>query len=85
MGEIADMVLDGTLDEETGEYIGEGPGFPRNLRTGKGFGGDGSGIGGTSVYVEIPAHIKVVCPVCHRRVKAVGLDNHMQDKHGEAL
>jgi len=37
MGEIADMMLDGTLDEETGEYIGdinksvygvESPGFP---------------------------------------------------------
>lgn len=37
MGEIADMILDGLLDEETGEYIGdenmemfgdEAPGFP---------------------------------------------------------
>ena len=37
MGEIADMMLDGLLDEETGEYIGdvneevygtENPGFP---------------------------------------------------------
>jgi hypothetical protein len=29
MGEIADMMLDGTLDEQTGEYIGHGPGYPR--------------------------------------------------------
>lgn len=29
MGEIADMMLDGTLDEQTGEYIGRGPGYPR--------------------------------------------------------
>ena len=29
MGEIADMMLDGTLDEQTGEYLGEGPGYPR--------------------------------------------------------
>jgi len=37
MGEIADMVIEGLLDEETGEYIGdinesiygiEAPGFP---------------------------------------------------------
>lgn len=37
MGEIADMILEGLLDEETGEYIGdknlekfgvEAPGFP---------------------------------------------------------
>lgn len=32
MGEIADMMLDGFLDEETGEYIdGDSPGFPRRM------------------------------------------------------
>lgn len=30
MGEIAEMMLDGTLDEWTGEYLGPGPGFPRS-------------------------------------------------------
>jgi hypothetical protein len=30
MGDIADMMLDGTLDEVTGEYLGEGPGYPRS-------------------------------------------------------
>ena len=29
MGEIADMMINGTLDEQTGEYLGEGPGYPR--------------------------------------------------------
>lgn len=29
MGEIADMLLDGTLDFYTGEYIGRGYGIPR--------------------------------------------------------
>ena len=29
MGEIADMMLDGTLDYETGEYLGDSVGFPR--------------------------------------------------------
>lgn len=29
MGEIAEMLIDGTLDFITGEYIGEGGGFPR--------------------------------------------------------
>lgn len=29
MGEIADMMLDGTLDEYTGEYIGPAVGYPR--------------------------------------------------------
>lgn len=29
MGEIADMMIDGTLDMHTGEYLGKGPGYPR--------------------------------------------------------
>ena len=29
MGEIAEMMLDGTLDCETGEYLGDGDGYPR--------------------------------------------------------
>ena len=29
MGEIADGLIDGTFDSLTGEYIGEGPGYPR--------------------------------------------------------
>lgn len=38
MGEIADMILEGILDEETGEYIDDelsregGPGYPRRMR-----------------------------------------------------
>lgn len=31
MGDIADGILDGDFDEETGEYIGPGMGFPRSL------------------------------------------------------
>lgn len=30
MGEIADMMLEGILDEWTGEYIGEAVGYPRS-------------------------------------------------------
>jgi hypothetical protein len=31
MGEIADMMIDGTLDFFSGEYIGRGKGMPRTL------------------------------------------------------
>src|SRR5690348_17827844 len=31
MGDISDMMLDGTLDFYTGEYIGKGKGIPRTL------------------------------------------------------
>ncbi len=34
MGEAAEAILNGDFDEITGEYIGEGQGFPRTL-TGK--------------------------------------------------
>lgn len=34
MGEIADMMLDGTLDEQTGEYIGPPVGYPRTRQQG---------------------------------------------------
>lgn len=32
MGDIADMMLDGILDEQTGEYLGKGVGYPRTLQ-----------------------------------------------------
>jgi len=35
MGEIADNLIDGTFDAETGEYLGEGPGYPRVQRKGR--------------------------------------------------
>jgi hypothetical protein len=35
MGEIAEMMLEGFLDEETGEVIdGESPGYPRRMSEG---------------------------------------------------
>ena len=33
MGDYAEMTLDGTLDEYTGEYLGEGAGYPRTRRS----------------------------------------------------
>lgn len=35
MGEIADGMINGDFDAETGEYLGEGFGFPRVQRRGK--------------------------------------------------
>jgi hypothetical protein len=33
MGEIADGIINGDFDEQTGEYIGPGQGFPRTLQS----------------------------------------------------
>lgn len=38
MGEIAEMMLDGTLDAITGEYIGEPCGYPRTYVKDSGYG-----------------------------------------------
>lgn len=32
MGEIADMIIDGTLDMYTGEYLGDPVGYPRTKK-----------------------------------------------------
>lgn len=34
MGDIAEMMLEGILDEQTGEYLGEGVGYPRTSKGG---------------------------------------------------
>lgn len=36
MGEYADMLLDGTCDYLTGEYIGDPCGYPRTMQGGRG-------------------------------------------------
>lgn len=79
MGEITDMMLEGLLDEETGEYIGdvnaaiygtESPGFPISYER------------EAREYIN---HIegKVTCPLCNKLVKKAGLSMHKRDVHGK--
>jgi len=81
MGEIADMMLEGILDEETGEYIGdvnldrygtESPGFPisyeRQARE-------------EQERLSKISSNKVSCPQCGKRVKKAGLSMHIKDVH----
>lgn len=66
MGDIADMMIEGLLDEETGEYVGdinkeiygtESPGFPVSYE-------------------------REECPICDKKCKKGGLLQHMRAKHG---
>ncbi len=76
MGEIAEMMLNGLLDGETGEYIGDlnmkrygmkEPGFP---------------ISYERETREADA-IKTKCPQCGKRLKTrAGALQHLWDKHG---
>ena len=74
MGDIADMMLDGTLCEGCGVYIEEeGHGVPRYCYA-------------CARETNAPAlrdmGLKVACPDCGKRVKAVGLAQHRRDAHG---
>ena len=78
MGEIADMMIDGTMCQGCGEWLNggrDGPGYPvycsscrreQNLPTVAREGG----------------RPKIECPTCRRRVRAVGLKDHQRDAHG---
>lgn len=70
MGEYAEMMLDGTLCQVCGVFMGhQPPGFPLTCR------------GCESPAHRSPAVEKVKCPTCGKRVKAVGLADHQRDVH----
>ena len=87
MGDIADMMLEGILDEETGEYIGdynkqkygtEAPGFPVSIERDK-----REKVEQKSQNIaKNAAQQKTKCLVCGKKVKVTGLAMHTKDVHG---
>lgn len=79
MGEIADMMLDGTLCEGCGEYIGDGaPGYPRYCSAAC---ARGRGVSRGPAPHEHKAH---PCPKrgCSKRFRtAEAATQHYHDKH----
>ncbi|MDE1907644.1 MAG: hypothetical protein KGH75_14460, partial [Rhodospirillales bacterium] len=72
MGEIAEMMLDGTLCVCCGGYLdGEGQGFARYCR------GCCPRPGATATTD------RVRCKVCGKRIKKAGERDHMRNKHQE--
>lgn len=77
MGEIAEMMLDGTMCECCGEYIhGPASGFPSYCS--KQCATDRCAVFHTAAR---PFIAKTKCPQCGKRVKAAGLRDHMRDVH----
>ena len=75
MGEIADMMLDGTLCSVCGVYIGEGDwGIPRTC-----------GCCPPNEWEHDKkskeTRKRIQCPHCHKWVKKKGLDMHIAAKH----
>lgn len=69
MGDIADMMLDGTLCESCGVVFDDrqSPGYPRYC--------DDCQQEGRAPKVKTP------CAVCGRRVKVAGMTDHMRAVH----
>ena len=66
MGDIADMMLDGTLDSVTGEYLGDPCGYPRT----------------TTKINKPKSKKTHKCPICKKLYRGEqGLKQHMKDKH----
>lgn len=76
MGKVAEMMLDGTLCQVCGDFMGDDCGYPRTCAA--------------CQYEDKVAHSlahpaeKVPCPKCGKRVKAVGLADHVRDVHFES-
>jgi hypothetical protein len=73
MGEIADMMIEGDLCAGCGSYIDSegGDGFPRYC-------------GSCAVDMPIVNAEHARCYVCNKKVKTIGLQQHMIDKHCSA-
>lgn len=74
MGDVSGMMLDGTLCEQCGVYVGDPLGFPRKCR-------DCNTAGKMARLVAGLEAAKVSCPKCGKRVKAMGLADHLRDAH----
>jgi hypothetical protein len=83
MGDVADMMLDGTLCQTCGEYLGNPTGYPRSCRS---CGGDkGAGpfdFRPTKKLKPAPKGKKVQCQYCNRKAKeGRGMADHMRVMH----
>lgn len=70
MGEIADLMIDGSICEGCGVTLpGDAPGHPRLCRHCQ------------RDRNQPPPQTKVPCKTCGRFVKACGMRDHMRDAH----
>ncbi len=73
MGEISEMMMEGTLCQGCGVFMGEaGDGFPRSCPD----------CAQLQRACHSPPAPKVLCPTCGKKVKAAGLADHQRDAHG---
>ena len=79
MGEIANMMLDGTLCQGCGVYLGDdGLGFPTFCSSCRREQRENSPA---EKFPQPTNPAKVACQTCGRHVKVGGLADHVRDKH----
>lgn len=83
MGEVAEMMLDGTLCEGCGVFLNEkAPGHPCHCHACAAENKTEKTTQRISAHhKQQAAQKKVPCPTCGRRVKATGLADHVRDAH----
>lgn len=88
MGEMADYILDGDDCQECGEYLGPGDGFPRTCASCRSQAKVAQApafrtpvLDARMVMLTLPANTTVRCPVCNRKVRAIGYVDHQRDTH----
>lgn len=72
MGEIADLIIDGFIDSETGEVIdGDSSGYPRVRKQ-----------RGSRNQKKPDFMVMLACPICGKRCKSQqGVEDHKRAKH----
>lgn len=78
MGEVAEMMLNGDLDMETGEYLGPGAGYPKAARPMAGYWSDvfPKGMHGGRKPKDTP------CELCGKKLRGKdGLTAHVKAVH----
>lgn len=84
MGEMAEMMLDGTLCEACGTYIDDDgdEGFPRYCSN-QCARDRGATYALPNPTFTVPNPSKTNCPICRKRIKLAGVADHMRDVHSE--
>jgi len=71
MGEIADMMINGSMCQYCGECFDDEPGYPRTC----------SACGSDEEDLAPVKPSKVACPECGKHVTKQGLSQHIAAKH----
>ena len=83
MGEIAEMMLDGAMCEQCGEFIDDGEecGYPRLCAGCQLDQPEDDLMAPRFLQEQAGAERRVACPQCGKRVKEAGLADHTRVKH----